>query len=108
MPPAYAAHGVRGLTHAPPLVPSEPTLTFPLLFASAFMSIFSVVIAFFKDIPDVKGDKRASIQTLSVRLGVRTRAWHIHTLRAAPRTHAGTQRRCAYAGAVRLRRRARC
>ena len=46
-------------------------LTFPLLFASGFMSIFSVVIAFFKDIPDVKGDRRSSIQTLSVRLGVR-------------------------------------
>jgi 4-hydroxybenzoate polyprenyltransferase len=45
-------------------------LTFPLLFASGFMSIFSVVIAFFKDIPDVKGDRRSSIQTLSVRLGV--------------------------------------
>ena len=50
---------------------SEPALSFPLLFASAFMSIFSVVIAFFKDIPDVKGDKSSSIQTLSVRLGVR-------------------------------------
>lgn len=35
------------------------------------MSIFSVVIAFFKDIPDVKGDKTSSINTLSVRLGVR-------------------------------------
>ena len=35
------------------------------------MSIFSVVIAFFKDIPDVKGDKSSSIETLSVRLGVR-------------------------------------
>ncbi len=45
-------------------------MTFPLLFASGFMSIFSVVIAFFKDIPDVKGDRRSSIQTLSVRLGV--------------------------------------
>jgi len=50
---------------------SEPVLSFPLLFASAFMSIFSVVIAFFKDIPDVKGDKTSSINTLSVRLGVR-------------------------------------
>ena len=50
---------------------SEAALSFPLLFASAFMSIFSVVIAFFKDIPDVKGDKGSSIQTLSVRFGVR-------------------------------------
>ena len=46
-------------------------MSFPLLFASSFMSIFSIVIAFFKDIPDVKGDKGSSIQTLSVRLGVR-------------------------------------
>jgi len=35
------------------------------------MCFFSVVIAFFKDIPDVKGDRLAAIQTLSVRNGVR-------------------------------------
>ena len=41
------------------------------IFASCFMCFFSVVIAFFKDIPDVKGDRLAAIQTLSVRNGVR-------------------------------------
>jgi len=49
----------------------EPVITFPLAFACIFMSVFSVVIAFFKDIPDVKGDRDSFIQTLSVRLGVR-------------------------------------
>ncbi len=41
-----------------------------LLFVSGFMCVFSIVIAFFKDIPDVKGDRQSSIPTLSVRLGV--------------------------------------
>lgn len=34
------------------------TLTRPLIFAISFMLLFSVVIALFKDIPDVKGDKQ--------------------------------------------------
>ena len=33
-------------------------LTRPLLFAIAFMLVFSIVIALFKDIPDVKGDSQ--------------------------------------------------
>ena len=66
---------------------SEPTLSFPLLFASAFMSIFSVVIAFFKDIPDVKGDKSSSIQTLSVRLGVRFMPLALAVLHSASACH---------------------
>ena len=32
--------------------------TRPLLFATAFMLVFSIVIALFKDIPDVKGDRQ--------------------------------------------------
>ena len=32
------------------------TLTRPLIFAISFMLLFSIVIALFKDIPDVKGD----------------------------------------------------
>lgn len=31
-------------------------LTRPLVFAISFMFVFSIVIALFKDIPDVKGD----------------------------------------------------
>ncbi|XP_075652349.1 homogentisate phytyltransferase 1, chloroplastic isoform X1 [Castanea sativa] len=41
----------------------------PLIFATAFMSFFSVVIALFKDIPDIDGDKIYGIRSFSVRLG---------------------------------------
>ncbi|KAL5974023.1 hypoxanthine-guanine phosphoribosyltransferase [Asimina triloba] len=41
----------------------------PLIFATAFMTFFSVVIALFKDIPDIDGDKIFGIQSFSVRLG---------------------------------------
>eukprot|EP00854_Cymbomonas_tetramitiformis_P026784 gene26784-32911_t len=48
----------------------EAVLTPPILFATSFMCLCSVVIALFKDIPDVEGDRQASVRTLSVRLGV--------------------------------------
>ncbi|GIL89211.1 hypothetical protein Vretimale_18604 [Volvox reticuliferus] len=38
-------------------------------FVVVFMMFFSVVIAFFKDLPDVVGDRRAGVRTLPVRLG---------------------------------------
>ncbi|KAJ8426286.1 hypothetical protein Cgig2_016205 [Carnegiea gigantea] len=41
----------------------------PLIFATAFMSFFSVVIALFKDIPDMEGDRIFGIQSFTVRLG---------------------------------------
>lgn len=40
-------------------------------FAVAFMLLFSIVIAFSKDIPDVEGDRIIGIRTLSVRIGTR-------------------------------------
>ena len=40
---------------------SRIALTWPLLFAVCFMLVFSVVIALFKDIPDVKGDSQVSL-----------------------------------------------
>lgn len=40
-----------------------------VLFVVSFMVFFSVVIALFKDIPDVAGDSKAGLRTLSVRLG---------------------------------------
>lgn len=43
--------------------------SWPLIFATAFMSFFSVVIALFKDIPDIDGDKIYGIHSFSVRLG---------------------------------------
>eukprot|EP00270_Netrium_digitus_P012974 TRINITY_DN4272_c0_g1_i1.p1 TRINITY_DN4272_c0_g1~~TRINITY_DN4272_c0_g1_i1.p1 ORF type:complete len:394 (-),score=0.35 TRINITY_DN4272_c0_g1_i1:399-1580(-) len=47
----------------------------PLIFATSFMCLFSVVIALFKDIPDVKGDRVYGIMSLSVRLGQKTVFW---------------------------------
>ncbi|GFP96910.1 probable homogentisate phytyltransferase 1 chloroplastic [Phtheirospermum japonicum] len=44
-------------------------LSKPVIFATAFMSFFSVVIALFKDIPDIVGDKIYGIQSFTVRLG---------------------------------------
>ncbi|KAF2287260.1 hypothetical protein GH714_039464 [Hevea brasiliensis] len=40
-----------------------------LMFATAFMCFFSAVIALFKDIPDVEGDRDYGIQSFSVSLG---------------------------------------
>lgn len=46
-----------------------------LMFATGFMLFFSIVIALMKDIPDVAGDKKAGLQTLSVRLGQKQVFW---------------------------------
>lgn len=51
------------------------TLTKPLIFATAFMCFFSVVIALFKDIPDVDGDRIFGIQSFTVRLGPKRVFW---------------------------------
>ncbi|XP_030544192.1 homogentisate phytyltransferase 1, chloroplastic [Rhodamnia argentea] len=50
-------------------------LSRPLIFATAFMSFFSVVIALFKDIPDIDGDKIFGIQSFTVRLGQERVFW---------------------------------
>ncbi|KAI3472430.1 hypothetical protein Pfo_029551 [Paulownia fortunei] len=50
-------------------------LTKPVIFATAFMSFFSVVIALFKDIPDIVGDKIYGIQSFTVRLGQERVFW---------------------------------
>ena len=44
-------------------------------YISAFMAAFSIVIALFKDIPDVKGDAMHGNKTASVRLGVPAVFW---------------------------------
>eukprot|EP00891_Asterochloris_glomerata_P001458 jgi/Astpho2/1458/fgenesh1_pg.00025_%23_58_t len=54
---------------------TSPALTPPLLFGISFMLICSIVIALFKDIPDVRGDTAADIKTFSVRLGVKRVFW---------------------------------
>ncbi|GLT80349.1 hypothetical protein SLA2020_517920 [Shorea laevis] len=47
----------------------------PLIFATAFMSFFSVVIALFKDIPDIEGDRIFGIRSYTVRLGQKRVFW---------------------------------
>uniref|UniRef100_A0A0E0ACR9 Homogentisate phytyltransferase n=1 Tax=Oryza glumipatula TaxID=40148 RepID=A0A0E0ACR9_9ORYZ len=49
--------------------------TRPLIFATAFMTFFSVVIALFKDIPDIEGDRIFGIKSFSVRLGQKKVFW---------------------------------
>ncbi|KAG4929664.1 hypothetical protein AAZX31_17G060000 [Glycine max] len=57
-----------------------PVFSRPLIFATAFMSFFSVVIALFKDIPDIEGDKVFGIQSFSVCLGQKPVFWTCVTL----------------------------
>ncbi|XP_044970927.1 probable homogentisate phytyltransferase 1, chloroplastic isoform X1 [Hordeum vulgare subsp. vulgare] len=47
----------------------------PLIFATTFMTFFSVVIALFKDIPDIDGDRIFGIKSFSVRLGQKKVFW---------------------------------
>jgi len=57
--------------------PTTALLRIPdnVLFMSAFMTWFSIVIALFKDIPDVCGDERANIATATRRFGVERVFW---------------------------------
>ncbi|KAJ4958885.1 hypothetical protein NE237_025996 [Protea cynaroides] len=50
-------------------------LTKSVLFATVFMCFFTAVIALFKDIPDVDGDKDFGIQSFSVSLGQERVFW---------------------------------
>ncbi|KAG6739235.1 hypothetical protein POTOM_056826 [Populus tomentosa] len=50
-------------------------VTRSLVFATAFMCFFSAVIALFKDIPDVDGDRDYGIQSFSVSLGQERVFW---------------------------------
>lgn len=43
---------------------------FNLWFAIGFMTVYGIVIALFKDLPDMEGDSKQDVRTLSVRLGV--------------------------------------
>lgn len=54
---------------------SSLAITRPVAFATSFMLIFSIVIALFKDIPDIRGDSKAGVNTLSVRLGPKRVFW---------------------------------
>ncbi|KAK1612961.1 hypothetical protein QYE76_036634 [Lolium multiflorum] len=60
---AFFAH----MQHHVLMRPLAPTKS--LVFATFFMCCFSAVIALFKDIPDIDGDRDFGIQSLSVKLG---------------------------------------
>ncbi|MCE3215055.1 hypothetical protein HAX54_000705 [Datura stramonium] len=69
--------------HIQKYVLERPMLyTRSLIFAVTFMCIFTAVIALFKDIPDVNGDRNFGIQSFSVSLGQeRERRERHHELR---------------------------
>lgn len=48
---------------------SRPNIGIVIIFLTVFVLINSSVIAIFKDIPDIEGDKKYNIKTFSVRLG---------------------------------------
>ncbi|KAJ4707811.1 Homogentisate phytyltransferase [Melia azedarach] len=54
---------------------SPVVITRSLMFATGFMCFFSAVIALFKDIPDVDGDRDFGIQSFSVSLGQQRVFW---------------------------------
>jgi homogentisate phytyltransferase / homogentisate geranylgeranyltransferase len=49
-----------------------PTIPGRVWALTAFILLFSIAIALFKDIPDIEGDRRYGISTLSLKLGQRT------------------------------------
>ncbi|XP_026454325.1 probable homogentisate phytyltransferase 1, chloroplastic [Papaver somniferum] len=62
--------------HMQKYVLGKPTVTTKsLVFATVFMCFFSAVIALFKDIPDVDGDRDFGIQSFSVSLGQEKVFW---------------------------------
>lgn len=46
-----------------------------LIFTTCFMLVFSIVIALFKDIPDMQGDQQSGLRTFAVKLGTRRIFW---------------------------------
>ncbi|KAL7187276.1 hypothetical protein ACSBR1_037358 [Camellia fascicularis] len=62
--------------HIQKYVLSRPVVfTKSLVFAIGFMCLFSTIIALFKDIPDVDGDREFGIQSFSVSLGPEKVFW---------------------------------
>ena len=47
----------------------------PVIFATSFMFLFSIVIALFKDIPDSMGDEMSGVHTFTVRWGQKKVFW---------------------------------
>ncbi|XP_078429927.1 homogentisate prenyltransferase [Wolffia australiana] len=62
----YATRSALGLTFA---------WSSPVAFITAFVTLFALVIAITKDLPDVEGDRKFKISTLATKLGVRNIAF---------------------------------
>ncbi|KAH7853808.1 hypothetical protein Vadar_006842 [Vaccinium darrowii] len=58
----YATRAALGLTFE---------WSFPVAFITSFVTLFALVIAITKDLPDVEGDRKFQISTLATKLGVR-------------------------------------
>ncbi|XP_014492795.1 homogentisate phytyltransferase 1, chloroplastic-like [Vigna radiata var. radiata] len=66
---AYFLHMQTYVLKRPTMLPRS------VIFATAFMSFFCLVLALFKDIPDHEGDEKFGIQSLSVHLGQKRVFW---------------------------------
>ncbi len=76
---ALCIYVVRGLivnlglfTHFQSVIQGSVLFTPELVGLSVFISIFGLVIAIFKDIPDTEGDRQFQISTFSLTLGIET------------------------------------
>ncbi|GAB4851482.1 Probable homogentisate phytyltransferase 2, chloroplastic [Ancistrocladus abbreviatus] len=49
--------------------------SYPVVFITTFVTLFALVIAITKDLPDVEGDRKYQISTLATKLGVRNIAF---------------------------------
>ncbi|MFQ3613956.1 MAG: homogentisate phytyltransferase [Cyanobacteriota bacterium] len=69
----YCVRGVivnLGLySHFQQLLQAKVELSAPIVLLTGFMSIFGLVIALYKDIPDMEGDRKFAIATFSLRFG---------------------------------------
>lgn len=75
---ALSIAGVRGLAvnlllylHFVTVVGAAPVVPLLIIVLTAVMLAISLVIAWFKDIPDMDGDRRFRVRTLTLRLGAR-------------------------------------
>ena len=67
---SFSSLGMAGSSYLETFVKGICKAPGTLLICIGFMSIFSVVIALAKDLPDVKGDQESGIKTACIRVGI--------------------------------------
>ncbi|XP_052110705.1 naringenin 8-dimethylallyltransferase 2, chloroplastic [Arachis duranensis] len=76
VPTILTAYNLAPYLHMKTFVLKKPFIfTRSLAFTTVVMTFFYVVISLFKDIPDIEGDKKEGLQTLSIRLGPKRVFW---------------------------------